>query len=216
MVKVAMLADQEARRIREACDGMPPARVTALALAAAHRVLPVYQVYSEVRSFVRGYEEVHDAIIAAWRFLRRQDGATAEIATRRIGEAEAAATKDLARLEAGDIDLPELLVMSTVEAVMSAFDAFVNESRSAAYDAVLSALDVDIVWAEGLADADPASGGIVQWANMMAQYRMQSQDIDELFARSESEEIDALDTVYFRAESQGLVYLMRMSELLGQ
>ncbi|RSM78189.1 hypothetical protein DMH04_34090 [Kibdelosporangium aridum] len=216
MGKVAMLTDEQAKRIREACDSMSPGRVAALALAAVHRILPVYQVYSEVHPALRGHVPTHDAIIAAWRFLRRQPGATAELAARRISAAKTAANRDLARVEAGDVDLPESLVSATILAVMSAFDAFVGESRTAAYDAVLAALDVDVIWAEGVGDMDPTSEGIVQWANMVAQYRMQSQDIDDLSVRSESEEIEALDTVYFRAESEGLAYLTRMSELLGQ
>jgi hypothetical protein len=210
-----MLTSEEIGRIRTACGELALERVFALSLAAVHRTLPVYQAYGEAHAELGGYGLVHDSLVGAWRVLRARPGASAAELPPRLEAAIRGAESDLELINAAEgFGFPEALAVESISAATLALRAYLEGSRSGAFDAIVGALEVDMVWAEGEADRS-GSEGEVSWDRLMTHYRQQLRDIAALYGVDESDEKRLFRDIATRAEQEGMPFLVRMRELVS-
>jgi hypothetical protein len=212
---VHMLTKDKIDRIKAACDEMTLERVSALSLAAACRTLPVYQAYGEAHAELEGHGLVHDGLVGTWRVLRARPGASAVELAPRLEAAIRGAESDLELINtAEDFGLPEALAVESISAATCALRAYLEGSRSDAFDAMLGALEVDIVWAEGEADLSGPEGG-VSWDRLMTQYGQQVRDIAALSDADDSDEKRVFRDISMRAEQESMPLLDRMRGLVS-
>ncbi|MFC5724372.1 hypothetical protein ACFP1Z_29885 [Streptomyces gamaensis] len=210
-----MLTQEQIDRVEAACQELPLERVFALSLAAAHRTLPVYQAYSEAHPKLRGHGLVHDALVGAWRVLRARPGASAVQLTPRIEDAINSAQSELHLInEADEFLLPEALAAESITAATLALSAYREGSRADAFNAMIGALEVDRVWAEGEADQGEHEG-LVSWDRLMSHYAQQVRDIDLLSDIGESNEKQLFRDVAMRAEQEGMAFLIPMRGIVS-
>ncbi len=210
-----MLTKEEIGRIEVACDELALERVFALSLAAAHRTLPVYQAYSEAHYGAKGYGLVHDGLVGAWRVLRARPGASVIELAPRLEAAIESAESDVESINvAHKFRLAEALAVESISAVAMALRAYLEESRNFAFNAIMGALEVDSVWAEGGAETQDAEG-VISWGGLIAHYELQMRDVALLLSAGETDEKLLFREVSMRAEREGLPFLVRMRELVS-
>jgi hypothetical protein len=210
-----MLTKEEIGRIEAACGDLALERVFVFSLAAAHRTLPVYQAYSEAHAELEGYGLVHDGLVGAWRVLRARPGASVIELTPRLEAAIRGAESDLESINTAEgFGLAEALAVESISAVTLALRAYLEESRSGAFNAAIGALEVDMVWAEGEAER-PGAEGAVPWDRLMTHYGQQVRDIALLSGADESDEKLLFRDVAMRAEREGMPFLVQMRELVS-
>lgn len=210
-----MLTKEETGRIEVACDELALERVFVLSLAAAHRTLPVYQAYSEAHYGLKGYGLVHDGLVGAWRVLRARPGASVIELAPRLEAAIESAESDVESINvAHKFGLAEALSVESISAVAMALRAYLEESRNFAFNAIMGALEVDSVWAEGGAETQDVEG-VISWGGLIAHYELQMRDVALLLSAGESDEKLLFREVSMRAEREGLPFLVRMRELVS-
>jgi hypothetical protein len=209
-----MLTREEIGRIESACLEGDLTRILAFSLSSAHRTLPVYQVYAEVDSGLRGFGLIHDGFVGAWRVLRARPGASRDALAPRLEVAIRDGESDLETINSAENPgLAEALTVESISAATLALRAFLEGSRSGAFDAALGALEVDSVWAEAEAEL-PSADGVVSWEGLRRQYEQQLRDLT-LLAPGESDEQLVFRDLATRAEREGMPYLVRMRGLLS-
>lgn len=207
-----MLTTEQIDVLRGAGDRLPLERAIALALAAAHRTLPVYQAYSEGPFGATGHGLAHDAMVKAWRVLRARPGASMDDLLRTVDDAIELAEKDLGSIhDADDFGLVEGLVVESISAAMLALSSVVSCDRESAVGAMLAAIEVDVVWAEGQADVD---GGPVSFDEVVRHHRLQVRDVGLLSGPSEADENILFRDLAMRAEREGMPYLVGMRQVM--
>ncbi|MFJ4833602.1 hypothetical protein ACIP79_27375 [Streptomyces sp. NPDC088747] len=212
---VQMLTKEEIGRIEAACGELALERVFVLSLAAAHRTLPVYQAYSEAHAGLKGYGLVHDGLVGAWRVLRARPGASAVELAPRLEAAIRSAESDLESINMiAEFGLAEALAVESISAANLALRAFLEESRSSAFNAVVGALEVDSVWAEGEAERS-GSEGDVSWDRVMTHYGQQVRDIDLLSGVDNSDQNRLFGDIAMCAEREGMPFLVQMRKLVS-
>ncbi|WAL94673.1 hypothetical protein [Streptomyces sp. Je 1-369] len=212
---VQMLTKEEIGRIETACGELALERVLVLSLAAAHRTLPVYQAYSEAHAELQGYGLVHDGLVGTWRVLRARPGASAVELAPRLEAAIRSAESDLESINRVDeVGLAQALAVESISTAILALRAYLEESRSGAFNAIFGALEVDSVWAEGEAER-PGVEGNVSWDSLMTHYGQQVRDIALLSGADESDEKLLFRDVAMRAEREGMPFLVQMRDLVS-
>lgn len=207
-----MLTTEQIDVLRGAGERLPLGRTNALALAAAHRTLPVYQAYSEGPFGATGHGLAHDAMVQAWRVLRARPGASREGLLRTVEDAVDLAQSDLESIHrADDFGLVEGLVVESVSAAVLALGSVVSGDRESAVGAMLAAIEVDLVWAEGRSDAE---GGPVSFDDVLLHHGRQVRDVELLSRPSETDENILFRDLAMRAEREGMPYLVGMRQLL--
>jgi hypothetical protein len=204
-----MLSADELEFIRSACSKLDVDGQTSSSVAAVHRILPVYQVYSERDAKMRGHAPAHDALVGISRLLRRRPGATVELVGRQIERAEEELSVDLSLVrEREGATIAESLVEETLSALSLVFEGWRRVDLESYVQASLTALEIDLIWAEG------ASDSVVSWDGLIAQYGWQVRDLKELASVGEDGASGVYRTVAMRAEREGVVYLERMRSLM--
>ncbi|KOV90009.1 hypothetical protein ADL03_01110 [Nocardia sp. NRRL S-836] len=203
-----MLSTGEINVIRRGCSELDNSGLTAFTLAAVHRVLPVYQVYTEMNKTVRGHGPAHDALVAIARLLRRKGGLTPEKVKPVVDAALAGLESDLSKINRrAEPNLPEAVAVEVITAVTAALNGWKTSSFDERFQAAMSALEVDSLWAEETA------GEVVPWERLTTQFQQQVRDLDELRSVDSATAADIYRTVSYRAEREGLPYLYGMEEL---
>ncbi|MBB5121785.1 hypothetical protein [Streptomyces eurocidicus] len=210
-----MLAKEEINQIRSACDELALERVLALSLAAAHRTLPVYQAYSEAHAGLGGHGLVHDGLVGAWRVLRARPGASFGELAPRVEAAIRGAESDLELINGAEgFGLPEALVVESISAATLALCAYLGRSRNDSFNALVGALEVDRVWAEGEVGKSETEG-VVLWDSLMTHYRQQMRDIAALCGAGDADEKSLFRDMAMRAEREGMPFLAKMRSLVS-
>ncbi|GLU47105.1 hypothetical protein [Nocardiopsis ansamitocini] len=210
-----MLTSEEIGRIEKACNELTLEKVFVLALAAGHRTLPVYQAYSEGNVEMKGHGLVHDGLVGAWRVLRARPGASFLEVAPRLETAIGTAESDLEAINtAGEFGLAEALAAESILAAILALRSYLEQSRNGAFNAIIGALEVDMVWAEGEAERSNAEG-IVSWDGLMDHYGQQVRDIALLSDVDDSEKELLFRDVAMRAEQEGMHFFVRMKALMS-
>lgn len=209
-----MLTREQIGRIEAACGELTLERVIALSLSAAHRTLPVYQAYSEAHAELEGYGLIHDGLVGVWRVLRARPGASAVEIAPRVEAAIRSAESDLSSITAAnEFGLAQSLVVESISATTLALRAYLEGSRSDAFNSIVGALEIESIWAEGEADQSGVEGG-VSWGRLMTHYGQQVRDIVLLSGVDAPDERSLFRDLAMRAEREGLPLLVRMRELL--
>lgn len=203
-----MVLTEEIEFIRRACGELGQARLTAFSTAAVNRVLTVYQVYGEKHSDIRGHDRAHAALVAIVRLLRRQPGVTKERVERDVDAAVAVAEGDLALVrERPDFGVAEAVAAEAISAVLFALIGWRQSSVEDCFNAAMTALEVDSVWAEETAE------DVVLWDELTSHYSLQVRDIGELSDGDESDELKRYRAITSRAEREAMLYMSRMEAL---
>ena len=206
-----MLSTDDLEFIRSACAKLEKDGRTAFAVAAVHRILPVYQAYSEIHTEIQGYDPSHDTLVQISRLLRRRPGVTSELVERKIERAKSDLSADLSSVrEVRESSLAESLVEEVLGAIYIVLDGWGKADLESYVQASLMALEVDLVWAEG--GSDP----VVSWDGLNTQYSWQVRDLKELALGGEESGFGVYRTIAMRAEREGVAYLQRMRSLMGQ
>ncbi|ONK14344.1 hypothetical protein STBA_51280 [Streptomyces sp. MP131-18] len=104
--------------------------------------------------------------------------------------------------------------MEAISAGVLAMRAYIEKTRSLARNAVMGALEVDVVWAEWLADS-PDGEGIVEWSRLREHYDYQVRDVAALLSVDKADEKDLFRDISMRAERESMPVLVRMRELVS-
>jgi hypothetical protein len=204
-----VLSTGEIDVIRRGCDELDETGLTAFSLAAVHRVLPIYQVYSETHRAVKGHGLAHDALVAIARLLRGEGGLTFEKVRSVADAAMEGLESDLSKIHGrSEFGLPEAVTVEVVTAVTAALNGWKNSSADERFQSVMSALEVDSVWAEETA------GETVSWDRLATQYQQQLRDLEALRSVDPANATGTYMTVAYRSEREGMPYLDGMEELM--
>jgi hypothetical protein len=208
-----MLTQDQIDHVRHACSGLPPRRANALGLAAAYRTLTVYQAYSEGPFKAGGHGASHDAMVYAWRTLRGRQGASISGLRRKVKSARDMAERDIEMLGGSDdFDLLEALTIESISAAVLALGAMLSGDRESIFDAMMTAIEIDLVWSESLADSAAES---VPSDGVAVHYSQQVRDIQILFSAEGVGEDVLFRDLAFCAEREGMSYLVRARELVA-
>lgn len=209
-----MLTTESIDFVRDACNTLSLPRANALALAAAHRTLPIYQAYSEGPFGAKGHGVVHDAMVQAWRVLRGRPGVSQGGLGRKVDEAVGLAEKDLELINGvDDFGLAESLSIESISTAVLALNAMTSGARESVFDALAAAIEVDLVWAEWRADA---SGGVVSSDEVSVHYGQQVRDINLLSDTIGGDEDKVFRDLAMRAEREGMPYLGQMRQIVAR
>jgi len=205
-----MLSTDELEFIRSACSRLTKDGRTSFAVATVHRVLPVYQAYSESDSEIRGYGLSHDALVEISRLLRRRPGATSELVERKIERAASALAADQLRVRGLDrYSLAVSLAEEVLGALSLVFKGWEKSDLESYVQASLMALEIDLIWAEGSSD------DVVSWDGLITQYGWQVRDLKELAIGEKEGAFAVYRSVAMSAEREGVSYLERMRSLVN-
>ncbi|WP_156213096.1 hypothetical protein [Lentzea aerocolonigenes] len=200
---------EEIEYIKNACAELGEHSRAVFALAAASRVMSVYQVYGEVRPGLRGADSSHDAIVAVVRFIRELPNATREKALRKVEAALIDLAHDLPLVQdREEFDLAEAVTVEAITSMSLALTGWKDYSAEACFQAVMGALEVDAVWSEGVALE------AVSWDRVTAQQRQQFRDIEELRSAVGIGAADVYRSIMNRAERECMPYLAGMEKLM--
>ncbi|MGZ3145274.1 hypothetical protein ACVDFE_25400 [Lentzea chajnantorensis] len=203
-----MLSTNEIDVIRRGCSELDETGLTVFSLAAVHRVLPVYQVYTEMNKTVRGHGPAHDALVAIARLLRREGGLTPEKVRPVVDAALAGLKSDLSKINRrAELNFPEAVTVEVIAAVTAALNGWKTSSFDECFQAVMGALEVDSLWAEETVDE------VVSWERLATQFQQQVRDLDELRSVEPATAVNIYRTVSYRSEREGMPYLDGMEEL---
>lgn len=204
-----MLSADELEFIRNACSKLENDGRASFVIAAIHRILPVYQVYSEGDTGIRGHGPSHDALVEISRLLRRRPGVSFELVGQKIERAESGLSADLSRVRGlEDFSLSASLAEETMGALSLVFRGWKRADLDCYVKASLMALEIDLIWAEGCSDA------VVSWDGLITQYGWQVRDLKELTSAQGEIAIGVYRTIAMRAEREGVAYLERMRSLM--
>lgn len=207
-----MLTTEQIDCVRDACNALSLPRANALALAAAHRTLPIYQAYSEGPFGAKGHGVTHDAMVQAWRVLRGRPGVSQGRLGRKVDEAVGLAEKDLELINgAENFGLAESLSIESISTAVLALNAMDSGDRKSVFDALATAIEVDLVWAEW---RDDVTGGVVSSDDVSVHYGKQLRDINLLSDTIGADENIMFRDLAMRAEQEGMPYLGQMRDLV--
>ncbi|GGP87524.1 hypothetical protein GCM10010185_71460 [Saccharothrix coeruleofusca] len=194
-----MLSVDRIGLIRKVCGELDVVSLTAFAVAAVHRVLPVYRIYGEVHPDIRGHEAAHDALAAIPQLPRRLPGVTRGRVARKVEIALAGASRDLGVVRwRTRPDVAESMVAEVISAVVLVLNSWKSPSVEGCCQAVVTALAVDAAWGD----------------DSRVHYGQLLRDAREL-SRPEGFDLpDAYRALLFRAQQESAVHLQRMRSLL--